>query len=215
MWIAAAQQTAGRGRRGRAWETGSGNLAATLLLKTDRPAAEAAQLSFIAALAVADLADRWVDPRLVSVKWPNDLLIAGRKAAGILVESGAASAGGLWVAVGIGVNLKAAPLAAERPATTFAENMVGPPPEPQAALEQLADAFHAWLTAWDRRGFAAVIEGWTKRAHGLGQPCTARLPGETIEGVAEGMEPDGALRLRLADGGVRRISAGDVFFGET
>lgn len=214
VWIATDRQTAGRGRRGRAWETGSGNLAATLLTRTDKSAGEAAQLSFVAALAAADLAEACVGPSLVSVKWPNDLLIGGRKVVGILVESGAATQGGLWLAIGIGINLKAAPLAAERPATTFAEHMAGPPPTPRAALEVLAEAFHRWEGAWLQGGFPAIAEGWTRRAHGLGQTCVARLPAETLEGVAEGMDPDGALRLRLSDGGIRRITAGDVFFGD-
>ena len=82
MWITATRQTAGHGRRGRAWETGTGNLAATLLFTTNKPASEAAQVSFIAALAVADLAAACLAAPLVSLKWPNDLLVAGRKAAG-------------------------------------------------------------------------------------------------------------------------------------
>src|SRR4051794_27048187 len=105
MWITAARQSAGRGRRGRNWETGAGNLAATYLFVTARPPAEAAQVSFVAALAVADLAARYVPKALVSLKWPNDPFIAGRKTSGILVESGPFERGGLWVAVGIGVNL--------------------------------------------------------------------------------------------------------------
>ncbi len=214
IWVAALRQTAGRGRRGRAWETGSGNLAATLLMTTDRPAGEAAQLSFVAALAAADLAESCLPPGLVSVKWPNDLLIAGRKSAGILVESGARADGRLWLAVGIGINLVSGPEAAERPATTFAEHMDGAPPAPQAALSVLAASFETWRSAWAAQGFPAIAQGWARRAHGLGQACVARLPNETVEGVAEGMDPDGALRLRLADGQIRRITAGDVFFGE-
>ncbi len=213
-WIAALHQTAGRGRRGRTWETGAGNLAATLLMITDRPAAEAAQLSFVAALAAADLAEAFVAPEKVSVKWPNDLLIGGRKAAGILVESGPRPDGQLWMAVGIGINLVTGPQSAERPSTTFAEHMAVPPPTPQMALSILAEAFESWRVAWATRGFPAIAEGWTRRAHGLGQTCVARLPQETVEGVAEGMDADGALRLRLADGQIRRITAGDVFFGD-
>ena len=130
-WIMAHRQTAGKGRRGRAWETGTGNLAATLLTTTDKPPVEAAQVSFIAALAVHDLAVGLVPASLVSVKWPNDLMIADRKASGILVESGALPAHqGLWLAVGIGVNLTSPPMAAERPATSFAEHALGAIPPP-------------------------------------------------------------------------------------
>ena len=212
-WITASRQTAGRGRRGRAWETGAGNLAATYLAHTAKPPAEAAQVSFVAALAVADLAVAYVPAGLVSLKWPNDPMIGGRKTAGILVESGPHPAGGLWLAVGCGVNLATPPDAAERPATAFAEHMRAPPPAPLDALAVLAEAFERWRGLWEQLGFAPIAEAWTARAHGLGETCTARLPGETIEGVAEGLDGDGALRLRTAPGVIRRITAGDVFFG--
>ncbi|MGH6957027.1 MAG: biotin--[acetyl-CoA-carboxylase] ligase [Caulobacteraceae bacterium] len=212
LWITAKRQTAGRGRRGRSWETGAGNLAATLLIRTEKPPAEAAQISFVAALAVADLAHAFVPPALVSLKWPNDPLIEGRKTAGILVESGPRSGGGLWLAVGVGVNLATPPETPERPATAFAMHMGRPPPVPLEALTVLAEAFERWRGLWDRLGFAPIAEAWTARAHGLGQPCTARLAAETLEGIAEGLDADGALRLRTASGLVRRITAGDVFF---
>ncbi|MGA0600702.1 biotin--[acetyl-CoA-carboxylase] ligase [Caulobacter sp. KR2-114] len=213
IWITATRQTAGRGRRGRSWETGGGNLAATLLTITHKPAAEAAQVSFVAALAVADLAATYVPRALVALKWPNDPMIAGRKASGVLVESGAHPAGGLWLAVGIGVNLATPPEQAERPATAFAEHMAGPPPPPLEALGVLAEAFERWRVLWESAGFAAIADAWTQRAMGLGEACTARLANETVEGVAEGLDADGALRLRLAGGELRRITAGDVFFG--
>lgn len=214
VWITAAVQTAGRGRRGRAWSTQRGNLAATLLTVTDRTAAEAAQLSFVAALAACDLADTCLGARSARLKWPNDVLVHGRKAVGILVESGTREDGRLWLAVGVGVNLRHAPTDVERPATAFAEHMAAPPPEPRAALEVLATAFERWRTAWATQGFAAIADGWSERASGIGERCVARLPNRTLRGVAEGLDPDGALRLRLDDGGLERITAGDVFFGE-
>ena len=213
LWITALRQTAGRGRRGRSWETGAGNLAATYLVQSAKPPGEAAQISFVAALAVADLADAYAPPTLVSLKWPNDPLIAGRKAAGILVESGPHPAGGLWLAVGCGVNLATPPEASDRPATAFADHMRRPPPKPPEALQRLAESFERWRAIWERLGFAPIAKAWTGRAHGLGQACTARLPSETVAGIAEGLDADGALRLRVASGAVRRITAGDVFFG--
>jgi BirA family transcriptional regulator, biotin operon repressor / biotin---[acetyl-CoA-carboxylase] ligase len=213
VWLTARRQTAGRGRRGRVWETGDANLAATWLGVTDRPPATAAQISFVAALAVYDLAAAYVPAGLIALKWPNDPLIAGRKASGILVESGAHAAGGLWLAVGVGVNLATPPDAAERPATAFAEHMRGPPPAPLQALGVLVEAFERWRGVWERLGFAPIAEAWTARAHGLGQACTARLPNEEVQGIAEGLDADGALRLRTRSGALRRITAGDVFFG--
>jgi BirA family biotin operon repressor/biotin-[acetyl-CoA-carboxylase] ligase len=215
LWITARRQTGGRGRRGRPWETGQGNLAATLLMTTDKPPLQASQIAFVAALAVADLASAYASPELVTVKWPNDVLIAGRKAAGILVDSGALGDGRLWLGVGIGVNLAMPPVAAERPATSFVEHLLeahARPPTPEMALTELAAAFDRWIDLWDEGGFAPVAEAWTARAHGLGRICTARLERETVEGVALGLDADGALRLRLVDGAVRRITAGDVFF---
>jgi BirA family biotin operon repressor/biotin-[acetyl-CoA-carboxylase] ligase len=217
LWIAARRQTGGRGRRGRPWETGAGNLAATRLFTTAKPPLQAAQVAFVAALAVADLASAYADPSRVTVKWPNDVLIGGRKVAGILVESGALGDGRLWLGVGVGVNLATPPVAAERPATSFAEHLRPPlnaAPTLDAALTELAIAFDRWIDLWDDYGFGPIAEAWTARAHGLGRPCTARLERETLQGVALGLEADGALRLRLTDGAIRRITAGDVFFAD-
>ena len=218
LWITANRQTAGRGRRGRSWETGYGNLAATLLLTLDKPPAEAALISFVTALAVSDLVAAYVPPSIVKLKWPNDVMVAGRKVSGVLIESGRAVGDHLWLAVGCGVNLKTPPDAAERPATAFAEHLAGhitTPPTPAEALDALSLRFQNWLALRDRAGVAAILDAWTARAQGMGETCTVRLDRETIEGVAEGLDPDGALRLRLSDGSIRRITAGDVFFPET
>lgn len=111
------------------------------------------------------------------------------------------------------MNLATPPEAAERPATAFALHMRAPPPQPLEALSVLAEAFERWRLMWERLGFAPIAEAWTARAHGLGETCTARLPAETLTGIAEGLDQDGALRLRISPGVVRRITAGDVFFG--
>jgi BirA family biotin operon repressor/biotin-[acetyl-CoA-carboxylase] ligase len=209
-WIVARRQTAGRGRRGRKWDTDQGNLAATLLITTPKSAAEAAQ-------AVADLLDVFVSPALVSIKWPNDVLLDGVKVSGILVESGRHANGDLWLAVGIGVNLAHAPEGTERGATSVAERLradLAYVPPIEAAAEILAETFAVWWGRWQTMGFEPVLDAWTSRLTGLNGPCVARLDNETLEGLAEGVEPDGALRLRLADGSVRLISAGDVFFGK-
>ena len=214
LWITARRQTAGRGRRGRSWETGAGNLAATLLTATAKPPVEAAQVAFVAALAVADLALAYVPDALVRLKWPNDVLVDGRKLSGVLIESGTRADGRLWLAVGVGVNLKSGPVAADRPATTLADHLragVAAPPTPDAALDVLAKAFDRRFETWERYGFEPICTAWTARAE-LGRACTVRLDRETMEGVAEALDTDGALKLRLADGSVRRITAGDVFF---
>ncbi len=217
LWIAARRQSAGRGRRGREWSSETGNLAATLLLATRKPPAEAAQITFVAALAVADLLDAFAPPGLVTIKWPNDVMLDGRKASGILVESGPAPGGGLWLAVGVGVNLAHAPGDTERPATALADHLrhdVAAAPSLDVAAGILAEAFDVWLTRWETLGFQPMLDAWAARTPGLHGPCVARLGHETLTGVADGVEADGALRLKMADGSLRLISAGDVFFGE-
>jgi BirA family biotin operon repressor/biotin-[acetyl-CoA-carboxylase] ligase len=217
LWIVGRRQTAGRGRRGRAWESGTGNLFATLLTTTRKPPAEAAQVTFIAALAVADLLDAWAPPSLVTIKWPNDVMLGGDKAAGVLVESGSHATSGLWLAVGIGVNLVHAPEGTERPATALAHHLRGEvltSPTVEVAAATLSEAFAIWMDRWESLGFQPILDAWQARTPGLDGPAVARLGRETLEGRAEGVAPDGALKLRLADGSLRLISAGDVFFGE-
>ncbi|MFA4893771.1 biotin--[acetyl-CoA-carboxylase] ligase [Brevundimonas sp.] len=217
LWIVARRQTAGRGRRGRNWESEGGNLFSTLLQLTRKSPAEAAQVTFVAALAIADLLDAYAPPSLVTIKWPNDVMLAGEKASGVLVESGAHESGGLWLAVGIGVNLAHAPEGTERPATALVHHLRGDvltPPTVEAAAAVLAGAFAVWMERWETLGFQPILDAWQTRTPGLDGPAVARLGRETVEGRAEGVAADGALKLRLADGSLRLISAGDVFFGE-
>lgn len=211
LWVTARRQTEGRGRRGRPWMTGDRNLAASLLTCTERPPAEAAQVSFVAALAVCDLVRAYLPADTVRLKWPNDVLADGYKVAGILIESGKRPDGRLWLAVGVGVNLAVAPADADRPAVAIARKGVEPP-SPENAIKLLSERFEVWSRMWQDFGFEPIAAAWTERAYGLGGPCLARLPHEEISGVAEGLDPDGALRLRLADDTLRRVSAGDVFF---
>jgi len=215
LWIVARRQSAGRGRRGREWITDDGNLAATLLTTTRKGPVEAAQITFVAALAVVDLLDTVVPPPLVTIKWPNDVMIDADKASGILVESGVHASGGLWLAVGIGVNLARAPVV-ERPAAALSGHLRGDiaaAPSIEAAADILAETFAVWMERWETLGFQTILDAWIARARGLDGPCTARLGHETVSGIADGVGPDGALRLKLADGTMRLISAGDVFFG--
>ena len=202
VWITADRQTAGRGRRGRVWEQGAGNLAATLLL---RPTGDFAQLSFAAALAVADMAQHFAPARPITVKWPNDVLADGKKLAGILLEGGSG-----WLAIGIGVNLASHPEGTEFPATSLAQLGIAPPSSGEA-LALLAARFAHWYDAWMKGGFETVRASWLARAGGLGAQIRARLPHETRHGVFEGIDASGALLLN-EQGQVRAITAGEVFF---
>jgi BirA family biotin operon repressor/biotin-[acetyl-CoA-carboxylase] ligase len=172
-------------------------------------------MSFLTGLAVADLAAESVPDTLVRLKWPNDVMVAGRKVSGILIESGRTADERLWMAVGVGVNLQSPPVAPERPATAFAEHLrpqLSAAPTPRAALERLSLRVQHWLGVWREEGSAPLLAAWAARAQGIGQACVVRLERETVDGIAEGLDADGALRLRLLDGSIRRITAGDVFF---
>ena len=207
LWIAARRQSAGRGRRGRSWETPQGNLAATLLLSPQKPAAACAQLSFVAALAVCDMLAGFAPAADFALKWPNDVLAGGRKIAGILLESENG-----WLAAGIGVNLAAFPADTEFPATSLAALGILPP-APKDALLDLAASFAKWYEAWRAQGFAPVREAWLARAAGLGTRIRARLAKEELTGVFQGIDETGALLLGLDGGGTRVLAAGDVYFG--
>jgi BirA family biotin operon repressor/biotin-[acetyl-CoA-carboxylase] ligase len=207
VWISAARQTAGRGRRGRAWDSGEGNLAATLLLRPRSQLSVTGQLSFVAALATAEMADHFAPSAAITVKWPNDVLAEGKKLAGILLEGGGE---GNWLAIGIGVNLASFPEGTEFPATALAQLGVATPSS-EDALSILAARFARWYDAWMEDGFEIVRGAWLARASGLGAPIRARLPNETRTGVFEGIDEGGALLLN-EQGRVRAIAAGEVFF---
>lgn len=211
LWIWARRQTAGRGRRGREWESPDGNLAATLLIAPGVSAAEAARLSFVAALAVYDLATHYAPRATIRVKWPNDVLVDGKKVSGILLESSGSEGVDIlpWLAIGIGVNLTHAPSAAAYPATFLGEH--GAAPSAEEALARLAEAWENRFREWRVNGFAAIRDAWLQVAAGLGQPIEVRLPSETLQGRFETLMPDGALSLILPTGSRRAITAGEVF----
>ena len=212
VWIMAHAQTAGRGRRGREWSSPRGNLMATLLMPPHCAPAQAALLSFVAAVAVHDTLCRWVPPDSVRLKWPNDTLVEGRKISGILLET--ATAGDRrelpWLAIGIGINLVHAPALANYPATFV--NECGIAPDPLAALGVLAGAWDLRFRTWQTQGFPAIRAAWLERAAGLNGMIDVRLPGETISGIFETIRHDGALELLCTDGQRRAIAAGEVFF---
>jgi BirA family biotin operon repressor/biotin-[acetyl-CoA-carboxylase] ligase len=211
IWIAADRQTAGRGRRGRTWESPTGNLAATLLIVPDRPPAQCAQLSFVAAIAAADALARFAPSAEIKLKWPNDVLANGRKIAGILLESVSGGGDPYFLAIGVGINLAHFPPDTEFPAVSLAA--LGPPaPNSREALAQLASRFAKWYDVWAAEGFTPIRDAWLARAAGLGGRIRARLSHEETSGVFEGIDQTGALMLLETSGKTRTISAGEVFF---
>lgn len=215
LWIAARRQHAGRGREHRPWFTEPGNLAATLLLPFRGTPAEAARLGFSASLAVGELFDHFAPGVRVSLKWPNDVLLAGRKASGILLENyGSGPDGRLAVAIGVGINLSSHPQSGDLrwPATSIAGE-TGRAPAFEEALGVLAVRMGRWTGILEGRGFEPVRSAWLARADRVGEIIDARLPRGTLTGRFSAIDADGALVLETADG-PRRIAAGEVFFRE-
>jgi BirA family biotin operon repressor/biotin-[acetyl-CoA-carboxylase] ligase len=174
------------------------------------PVATAAQLGFVAALAVADACLAFVPDAAISLKWPNDVLLAGRKLAGLLLESQSHGDGALdWLVLGIGINLATYPVEVEYPATALAA--AGADADAEAMLGTLTGSFLGWYERWrEGAGFATIRMEWLARAQGLNQPIRVRLARETREGVFAGIDADGALLLDTGTGR-QRIAAGEVF----
>ena len=211
LWVVAREQTAGRGRRGNPWVSPHGNLYATLLLTDPAPPECAPQLSFVAVLALHDAIAACAPAleKALTLKWPNDLLCSGKKLAGILIESERA-ADGLAVAIGTGVNCESHPAETPYPATDLKRE--GAVIAAEALFEALTASMARRLAQW-RRGaaFSEIRADWVARSAGLGGDIRARLPDRDIIGRGEGLDERGRLLLRLPDGSLHTIAAGEVF----
>ena len=209
LWITAGRQSAGRGRRGRTWISEPGNLFATLLLTDAAPVEHWPELSLVAALAIHDAVAE-VAPAIrpqLAIKWPNDLLLAGAKFAGVLTESEGADGG--VVAVGIGVNCMSHPSDADYPATDLAA--AGAKVTAAELFASLSVKMMGRLAQWNRGDhFATIRTDWLARAAGLGDAVRVRLPDDEFAGRFETIDDAGRLVLALADGSRETISAGDL-----
>lgn len=205
-------QTGGRGRRGRPWTAPEGNLAVSILLRPQATPSAAAQLSFATALAVYDTVAPYLPPAMpIRLKWPNDVLVDGRKISGILLEgSGDGRPGLAWLVIGTGINLIAHPEGTETPATDVAA-MTGETVAPATALTAYLSAFDHWHREWLAGGFPPLRDAWRARAQDIGRPVRVRLPREELTGRFIDLDVDGSLVLETAPGVERRIAAGDVF----
>ena len=212
----ALEQTAGRGRRGRTWQSPKGNFYASIVLRPDVALKDAAQFGFVASLAVFDTIGSLAQPGTdAQTKWPNDVLISGRKVAGILLE---AQGGGTpdaipdFVIVGIGVNLINYPEDVEFPATSMTEE--GTPVMAPEFLDVFAKHFLAWTRLWVDEGFERLRKNWLWRCSQVGKEIEVRLANETLTGTFKDLDDSGALILETASG-LRTIAAGDVYFPQT
>ncbi|MBF0168207.1 MAG: biotin--[acetyl-CoA-carboxylase] ligase [Alphaproteobacteria bacterium] len=198
----ADQQTGGRGRRGRNWVSPPGNLYFSLILRPDVPLARAAELGFVAALAIHDLAV-WATPKAdIRLKWPNDVLADGAKISGILLEPASPSG----IVLGIGINIAHAPR--DTPYLAAALSQWNTSLTAEAALDYLAPRLWRLYEVWQSQGFTPIRERWLKHAKGVGEPIEVKLEDRTLTGIFTGLDDQGALILD----GKTRILAGDVFF---
>ncbi len=209
LWITARTQTSGRGRYGRTWVSLAGNLHATLLLTEPSVPAKAPQLSLVAALAVHDAVAESVAhlASRLALKWPNDLLLDGGKAAGILIEGESEPV--FAVAIGIGVNCAAHPEGGLYPATDLAE--AGGAVSADAVMAELAAAMCRRLSQWNRgHDFACIRAEWLERTRGLGETLKVRLADRELSGRFQGLDEFGRLLLENQDG-IIAVATGDVF----
>lgn len=211
--IWAKRQTDGRGRMGRQWISSEGNLFVTVLLAPKQELAKCSQLSFVAALAVADTLEAIVEkPELIRCKWPNDILCGGKKLGGILLESFPSTKGN-WIAVGIGINIDSFPEHVMFPATCLRDAGVELI-SAKIVLSRLMHNFIGRYDQWANHGFGMIEEGWMERTYHLKKPIEVIVGDTQHTGTYEGIDASGRLLLRDKKGGITPISAGDVFFKE-
>lgn len=206
LWIVALKQTAGYGRRGTEWLQEEGDIAATFLFRPEAPKERLPELSFVAALSVADAVRRFAPRADLSFKWPNDILAGGAKIAGLLLELVGEAP---LVALGCGVNIVSAPKGLAYPAARMLDYLEGAPPAPRQFVEALDDLFAFRRRQWAGEGFAPIRSEWLERAAGLGRPLRIETPAGVFEGVFEDLDISGALILK-SDGERRAIAAGAV-----
>jgi BirA family biotin operon repressor/biotin-[acetyl-CoA-carboxylase] ligase len=203
--VVADVQTRGRGRLGRAWVSPPGGFWCSVLL---RPPGHPGWglLSLAVGIAVAEAVEA-IAPVHVGIKWPNDIMVGDRKVGGILLEG----TGGALI-VGIGINLNVANEVMPQEVAARATSLhlaAGRPVDDRALLQLLLDGLAHWYGRW-AAGDAAVREAWANRDVTRGTRVAVGGPGPTIEGIAEGVDADGALLVRVAGGEIRRVIAGDL-----
>lgn len=203
-WLVALHQEGGKGRHGRAWETVEGNFLGSTLIQVRPDDPPAPSLTLVAGLALIEALQVEAPAASLSLKWPNDLMLGDAKLAGILLERS-----GDRIVAGFGINLAGAPVIEGRKTASLK-----PIKEvaPQAFVPLLAGKFAQMLASWRSADPAQFEQAWQARAHPIGTPLEVHSgPGERVRGVFDGIEPDGALRLKRRDGMIDIIRAGDIY----
>ncbi|MFC7290475.1 biotin--[acetyl-CoA-carboxylase] ligase [Hirschia litorea] len=210
VWLAARQQTHGKGRLGRVWEAPRGNLSASVLFPFDAPFELISKLSFLSGLAVLDAIEELsISTKDIQLKWPNDLRLAGRKLSGILIESGQIKGGINWVVVGLGVNILEAPVTNQ---ATICLKEVAPDINVNAdiLLNCLKMTFSKRLYSLLKFGFDPIRKDWMAHAEGLNSQISVVDGTMVRHGKMRGIDEAGLLLLELSSGELIKISTGDV-----
>lgn len=227
VWFTSLKQTAGRGRRGRVWETPSGNLAASLLIVPDCEPALSATLGFVAGVAlnralqavlpkgvIKSGIDSATGNHRIALKWPNDVLADGAKVAGILLETQKRPDGRNAIVIGMGVNVVSSPEGLPYPATSL--RALGADITAEAIFGALSDEWVVTYELWDGgRNVSDVLRCWRAQAAGIGAQVAVAQDGGVVRGIFEAIDDSGRLIVRGNDNSRTAITAGDVHFGVT
>ena len=209
----AKSQFKGKGRRGREWISPSGNLYLSLLLRPKLLLTQASQLSFVAAIAVFDtLCFMLPQTAKINMKWPNDILVDGKKIAGILLESSACGDTLDWLVVGVGVNVATSPDKVSFPTTSLHESG-NPHTSAEGVLEQFTVNFKRVMEEWSKEGFSPVRKRWLKFAWCLGEKIEVKTEQELFQGSFTGLDETGAMILEISEGEKLTLTAADVILG--
>lgn len=211
-WLISDVQLSGRGRRGREWTSESGNLFASVMIRLMADDERIVQLPFAAALALGEAIETVTGTiGLAQLKWPNDVLLDGRKVSGILLESESGIAPEIALVCGFGVNVSHHPDLGDYPVTDL--RSMGYMVQPLQVFDALAGSFARWLDIWSAAsGFDEIRSAWLQRAVGRGKPIRVRLMREEFSGVFVDIDQMGRLIVQLDNGDKRLVTAGDVFF---
>ena len=209
QWLIADRQTAGRGRQGRSWIDAPGNFMGSTVVQLHESDPPPATLSFVASLAVYEtVLPTLANPAALMLKWPNDVLLDGAKFCGLLLECERC-----YAVIGIGVNLAIAPAIEGRTVLSLSE--IGPSPARDAFASALAAQMALEVRRWREFGCEPILRRWESAAHKPGSPLKVHdSTGAPVTGTYDGLESNGALRLRLADGTTHIVHAGDVTLEE-
>lgn len=208
--ILAKTQSAGRGRHGRTWISPSGNLHKSLILKLNNYDARTIyQLSFVMSVALHRVMSNLMDGEKPKNKWPNDLLIEGKKIAGVLLEAHPAYNA---VIIGIGLNILKKPENLMYPATSLHSH--GIYLSPKSLATQIGRQFQELLKSWEEGNFNNIVQEWKQQAWGIGKEASILYKQQVLRGTVYDIDDNGFLLLKEASGRIERIFAGDIIIEE-